>query len=52
MTIFCIEEIKRLCLERKNIGVTSVEIDYTLWNLGELVRNDIKPHHRVTTIFY
>jgi len=44
--------IKKLFLETKGIAVTSVDVDYTLWNLGELVRYEIEPHHRVTTIFY
>jgi len=30
----------------------SINIDYVLWNKGEVMRKDIKPHHRTLTVFY
>ncbi len=48
MTIQCVEEIKKL----SNENLTSVEIDYILWNEGEKLRKSIVNHHRTLTIFY
>ena len=38
----------------REVGVlwTAIEVDWTLWQLGEEQRFDIKPHHRVLSIFY
>ncbi|CAM9212379.1 unnamed protein product [Heterosigma akashiwo] len=33
-------------------GVTAVEVDWLLWQMGEEVKDEIKPHHRTLTIFY
>ena len=35
-----------------NKNFLSIHIDYVLWNQGEIMRKDIKPHHRTLTIFY
>jgi len=32
--------------------ITSVEVDWLLWQVGEAAKDDIAPHHRVDTIFY
>jgi len=33
-------------------GVTSVAIDWFLWNEGEAMRDQSPPHHRTLTVFY
>lgn len=52
MTVFAVEEMKRIIKDIKGKSLTSVEIDYILWNEGEKLRKDIVPHHRCLTIFY
>lgn len=48
MTIYCVEQIKKIT----KLNLTSVEIDYILWNEGEKLRKSIVNHHRTLTIFY
>ena len=50
----CIQAVERLrnALTRRQVGVTSVEIDWRLWHEGERIKKDIRPHHRTLTCFY
>ena len=36
------------------VGLTAVQLDWHLWQVGEQMnqKNEMKPHHRVRTIFY
>lgn len=52
MTVHCVEIMKRLFKEKNNEVVSSIFIDYMLWNEGEKLRKEIVPHHRALTIFY
>jgi len=47
-TILGVETIKN----QLNNRYLSLEIDYVLWNIGEIKRKDVKPHHRTLSIFY
>lgn len=51
-TVIAVECIKRELKDVYNKDVISVQIDYLLWNEGEILRNDIKTHHRTLTVFY
>lgn len=33
-------------------GITSVEVDWLLWQEGEAKKDEIAPHHRTLTVFY
>lgn len=52
MTVYAVEEIKKIIKEEKGIELLSLEVDYLLWNEGEKLRKDIVNHHRTLTIFY
>ena len=39
-------------LMAKGLSLTVVELDWLLWQKGELAKERIKPHHRTRTIFY
>lgn len=51
-TVIAVEELRAKILEKTGQSLTSVEIDWLLWNWGEQVKDTIKPHHRTLTIFY
>jgi hypothetical protein len=51
-TVIAVEELRKVILEKTQQSLTSVEIDWLLWNWGEQVKDTIKPHHRTLTIFY
>jgi len=52
-TIVAVEEIKRLLVEKRKLVVSSVVIDWMLWEIGEKKRyTSHEPHHRTLTIFY
>jgi hypothetical protein len=46
-TVQAVERIKALLG-----GITSVEVDWRLWNRGESELVRLKPHHRTRTVFY
>lgn len=50
----CVQAVEGLrdALARRNVCVTSVEIDWRLWHEGERIKKDIRPHHRTLTCFY
>jgi len=50
-TIIAVEMIKET-LKSKGEKVNSVYIDWYLWQQGEKLKETIKPHHRVLSIFY
>jgi hypothetical protein len=62
-TVIAVEKLKTVCnciLERNaaEAGTSmprpllSIELDWLLWNQGELCKDEIKPHHRTLTIYY
>jgi hypothetical protein len=51
-TIIAVEKIKEEFKKKHKKDVFALEVDYLLWNEGERLRNTMKPHHRVLTIFY
>ena len=50
-TVVCVELIKEEIAKISN-ECLSLEVDYVLWNIGEELRKEIKPHHRTLSIFY
>ena len=52
-TVEAVERIKHRLAQREGLVVSSVVIDWMLWELGEKKRYDShEPHHRTLTIFY
>jgi hypothetical protein len=51
-TIIAVEKMKEEFKKKYKRDILSLEVDYLLWNEGERLRKDMKPHHRVLTIFY
>jgi hypothetical protein len=51
-TVVAVEMIRDRLKEKKDVSLLAVEIDWLLWNWGEQVKEEIKPHHRTLTIFY
>ena len=52
-TVVAVEAIRRRFEERHLTPVSSVVIDWLLWEMGEAKReNSHEPHHRTRTIFY
>lgn len=50
-TVVAVEKLKEL-LDKLNHPLTSVEIDWLLWQKGEEIKDTIAPHHRTLSIFY
>eukprot|EP01016_Furgasonia_blochmanni_P025180 TRINITY_DN2711_c0_g1_i5.p1 TRINITY_DN2711_c0_g1~~TRINITY_DN2711_c0_g1_i5.p1 ORF type:complete len:322 (+),score=59.18 TRINITY_DN2711_c0_g1_i5:69-1034(+) len=51
LTVVSVERLKeRLAKDSKRM--TSLEIDWLLWQKGEAIKDEIKPHHRTLSIFY
>ncbi len=51
MTIFAVEQL-RAALHPLGIILSSVELDWLLWNIGEARQYTIAPHHNTLTIYY
>ena len=52
-TVVAVEAIRRRFEERHSTPVSSVVIDWLLWEMGEAKReNSHEPHYRTRTIFY
>ena len=52
-TVVAVEAIKGAC-DLMGRGITSVEVDWYLWERGEglELKGEMRPHHRTRTIFY
>lgn len=51
-TVVAVELIRDQLKSEKNVNLLAVEIDWLLWNWGEQVKEEIRPHHRTLTVFY
>jgi hypothetical protein len=51
-TVIAVEKLREKIRQETGNNLTSVEIDWLLWNWGEQVKDEIKPHHRTLTIYY
>jgi len=53
-TVVCVDELVRIVARDSEETVTAVSMDWYLWQVGESLnqKGDLKPHHRVNTIFY
>lgn len=45
-------ELLRLALAKSGRKLTSAQLDWFLWNASHHTRTNMKPHHRVRTIYY
>jgi len=55
MTIIAVEEILKLIQKDAELGAKirySFEVDWLLWQMGERSLSELKPHHKVSSIFY
>jgi hypothetical protein len=51
MTILAVDKLhKALC--SLGISLLVIEVDWLLWQRGEAMKDQIKPHHRTLTIYY
>lgn len=53
-TVVCVDELVRIAARDSEEPVTAVSMDWYLWQVGESLnqKGELKPHHRVNTIFY
>lgn len=51
-TIVAVERMRKTVNQSRNLQLTSIEVDWILWNWGELAKDTIAPHHRTLTIYY
>ena len=51
-TVQAVERLKHILNSDHQAHTISVHIDWLLWQKGEALRTDIRPHHRTLTIFY
>eukprot|EP01080_Neovahlkampfia_damariscottae_P002285 gene2285-2458_t len=40
------------CVELMKNEKIAIEVDWKLWQMGEMLRKEIKPHHKTLTIYY
>lgn len=50
-TVVTCEKLKHLLIAMGH-EIKTIEIDWILWQKGELLKDEIVPHHRVLSIFY
>uniref|UniRef100_A0A7S2UWC3 Queuosine 5'-phosphate N-glycosylase/hydrolase n=1 Tax=Fibrocapsa japonica TaxID=94617 RepID=A0A7S2UWC3_9STRA len=50
-TIQAVEMLQHI-LEKNDVKLTSVEIDWLLWQEGEKLKENIQKHHKTRTMFY
>jgi hypothetical protein len=51
-TVVAVERLHKILVERGWNDLLVIEIDWLLWQRGEKIKDAIKPHHRVLTIYY
>ena len=54
-TVVCVEQIMSEIKKNTELSKTlknSYEVDWLLWQMGEKQLSQLKPHHRVKSIFY
>lgn len=51
LTIVAVDKV-HACLCSLGFKILVVELDWLLWQKGEAVKDDIRPHHRTRTIYY
>lgn len=51
-TVIAVQKMREQVQKHLNLSLTSIELDWILWNWGEAVKEEIFPHHRTLTIYY
>eukprot|EP01035_Chromulina_nebulosa_P019453 gene19453-25335_t len=51
LTIIAVDKLHQRLIEA-GINIKVIELDWLLWQKGELIKDNIKPAHRTLTIFY
>ena len=50
-TVVAVERLHARLVER-GIDILVVELDWLLWQRGEVSKDSLRPHHRTLTVFY
>ena len=50
-TVVAVERLHEL-LVGLGVNLLVIELDWLLWQRGESIKDEIKPHHRTMTIYY
>lgn len=51
VTVIAVDRLQK-ALVKRGIPLLAIEVDWLLWQRGEAMKDQIKPHHRTLTIFY
>ncbi len=51
-TIQVVEQMRNMLEAKNRIRVKSIEVDWLLWQRGEKLRHELKPHHKTLTVYY
>jgi hypothetical protein len=51
-TVQAVERLRAAVEDKGVAGITSVHLDWLLWQIGERTKDDLGPHHRTLTVFY
>lgn len=51
-TVIAVQMMREQVRRHLNLSLTSIELDWILWNWGEVAKDNILPHHRTLTIYY
>jgi hypothetical protein len=51
-TVVAVERLRELLALEFGIKLSSVELDWVLWERGESSLGTLAPHHRTLTMFY
>jgi hypothetical protein len=50
-TIIAVERLHALLVQR-GVDILVIELDWLLWQRGEMSKDSLQPHHRTLTVFY
>ena len=50
-TVIAVQRLQE-ALAKKGVHLLVIELDWLLWQKGEALRSEIRPHHRTLTIYY
>jgi hypothetical protein len=51
-TVIAVERIRERLSACGVIELMAIELDWLLWNKGEILKDELRPHHRTLSIYY
>lgn len=51
-TVVAVERLHKLLVAKGVSNLLVIEVDWLLWQKGEVLKDDLFPHHRTLTIYY